>query len=141
MDFIQMRTVKMSRGHYKAIVNYRDANGKVQTELLGFYGTERESEAIVATVRKWNAYGVPAWIGKMSREYDEIQASRAAKPLHCECLDLGCKAHPGKACTDVGEGPTEILYRIDMDDKTGTCFCVPCAEDAMSTGLYTEEAR
>ena len=28
------------------------------------------------------------------------------------------------------------VFRVDMDDRTGTAFCWPCAEDAMQSGLF-----
>lgn len=54
--------------------------------------------------------------------------------LKCECFDSGCKSHVGvKGCTKMA---CDILYRIDMDDRTGTAMCSECAEDAMESGLF-----
>lgn len=54
----------------------------------------------------------------------------------CECSDSGCKAHKGtSACESIG---TTILYRVDMDDLTGTLFCESCADDAMESGLFSD---
>lgn len=55
----------------------------------------------------------------------------------CECFDTQCPIHPGQPCHD--EAVT-TLYRIDMMDRSGTRFCEGCAEDAMGSGLFTNEA-
>jgi hypothetical protein len=55
---------------------------------------------------------------------------------NCECADKGCKAHEGmSACHNRAK---IVLYRVDMDDMTGTKFCDDCAEDAFDSGLFTE---
>jgi hypothetical protein len=53
----------------------------------------------------------------------------------CECADAGCLAHEGLGCHELA---TTILYRVDMDDLSGTAFCEACAEDAMESGLFTD---
>ena len=30
----------------------------------------------------------------------------------------------------------QTLYRVDMEDATGTLFCAACADDAFECGLY-----
>ena len=57
--------------------------------------------------------------------------------LLCEDGDLQCPACHGH-CTRIG---TTILYRIDMEDKTGTLFCEECADDASESGLFTDEVE
>lgn len=54
--------------------------------------------------------------------------------IKCECADGGCPVCHGacKKCSSV------ILYRVDMEDRTGTAFCEQCAEDAMESGLFTD---
>jgi hypothetical protein len=52
----------------------------------------------------------------------------------CECADGGCPACHG----DCEREATVTLHRVDMEDRTGTLFCDECAEDAMSSGLFTE---
>lgn len=52
----------------------------------------------------------------------------------CECSDPGCVC--GGRCAGRG---TVILYRVDMQDETGTLFCENCASDALDSGLFTEE--
>jgi hypothetical protein len=55
----------------------------------------------------------------------------------CNCSDRWCHAHRGtSACA--GRGNT-ILYRVDMNDLTGTVFCDDCASDALDSGLFTDE--
>ena len=55
----------------------------------------------------------------------------------CECSDPLCEAHRGAACASAGEW---LLYRIDMQDETGTLFCEDCASCADSCGLYTDQS-
>ncbi len=59
----------------------------------------------------------------------------------CECADKGCAVHKGRAECRFGQGdgcPMTRLYRVDMEDRSGTLFCLPCADDAMESGLYTD---
>lgn len=54
----------------------------------------------------------------------------------CECSDPGCSAnHGNKACNGLA---TSILYRVDMEDVTGTAMCESCASDAFESGLFTD---
>jgi hypothetical protein len=54
----------------------------------------------------------------------------------CECADAGCAVHVG--VSDCRELATTILYRVDMQDETGTAFCEACADDAMESGVFTD---
>jgi hypothetical protein len=57
----------------------------------------------------------------------------------CECSDKGCNPHIGaNQCRALA---TTILYRVDMEDVTGTAFCEWCAEDAWGSGLFTDEVE
>jgi len=56
---------------------------------------------------------------------------------HCECTDPGCK-HCAGGCADFF---VTILYRVDMEDETGTAFCHGCAADALDSGLFTEDPQ
>lgn len=52
----------------------------------------------------------------------------------CECADPGCHVHAGESkCRRPG---ADVLFRVDMDDVTGTMFCAPCAEDAQESGVF-----
>ena len=52
----------------------------------------------------------------------------------CECADQAC------CCDGTCESaPVVTLYRIDMEDHTGTLFCERCGDDALESGLFTEE--
>jgi len=54
----------------------------------------------------------------------------------CHCTDPGCPMHKGhSAC--LNQGPTQILYRVDMDDNSGTPMCSTCALDAANSGLFS----
>ncbi len=55
----------------------------------------------------------------------------------CECTDMRCPAHEG--IEDCREVATVILYRIDMEDITGTAMCEDCASDAFESGLFTDD--
>jgi hypothetical protein len=56
----------------------------------------------------------------------------------CECTDPGCPVHKGKSeCSHFGRVVT--LYRVDMEDETGTRMCRACAEDAMESGLFRDQ--
>ena len=50
----------------------------------------------------------------------------------CECADPWCPACGGKC----RQPESVVLYRVDMDDRTGTAFCERCAEDACSSGVF-----
>jgi len=52
----------------------------------------------------------------------------------CECSNRGCPVHKGVSeCSGVA---TATLYRIDMEDRTGTLMCDDCADDAYDSGLF-----
>lgn len=55
--------------------------------------------------------------------------------IQCACTDPDCPACNG-ACT---RSSLMILYRIDMNDQTGTPFCAECADDAFDAGVFTDE--
>ncbi len=59
----------------------------------------------------------------------------------CECFDTGDN-HPinnsgrdGLQCT---RKATSTLWRVDMEDNSGTRFCEECGNDAMESGLFTD---
>jgi len=57
----------------------------------------------------------------------------------CECSDPACPVqHPDSNCRQVA---TTILYRVDMEDVTGTAMCDACASDAMESGLFTDKTE
>lgn len=49
----------------------------------------------------------------------------------CECMDKGCPCDG-----DCREQATETVFRVDMEDDTGTKMCGTCADDAHLTGLF-----
>ncbi len=53
----------------------------------------------------------------------------------CECHDSGCAGH--KLVHFCTREQTVTLYRVDMDDETGTPMCEPCAADACDSGLFS----
>lgn len=50
----------------------------------------------------------------------------------CECADRECAC--GGNCNHQS---VTTLFRVDMDDSTGTAFCDRCASDAMDCGLFS----
>ncbi len=55
----------------------------------------------------------------------------------CECGDPGCPVHKGEQVCNLNA--TTQLFRIDMEDQTGTLMCDRCADDASESGLFTDE--
>ena len=56
------------------------------------------------------------------------------KGKKCECSDPGCPKHTGQSyCTLKA---TRRLFRIDMEDRTGTAMCEKCFEDALDSGMF-----
>jgi len=53
----------------------------------------------------------------------------------CQCSDMGCGVCRGM-CKYAADYP---LFRVDMDDETGTLFCERCGEDAFESGLFRSE--
>ena len=53
----------------------------------------------------------------------------------CQCADPLCPVCTGKCHNRA----TETLYRVDMEDETGTAFCYACASDAYDSGLFNSE--
>lgn len=53
----------------------------------------------------------------------------------CQCADPLCPVCAGKCHNRA----TETLYRVDMEDETGTAFCDACASDAYDSGLFNSE--
>ncbi len=58
--------------------------------------------------------------------------------MACECYDMGCKAHAGSSVCEA-TGRTRVLYRVDMEDHTGTAMCPGCRADAELSGLFDTE--
>ena len=59
--------------------------------------------------------------------------------LRCECADKRCPVHPGSDClfSTYQRNRIRTLRRVDMEDRTGTRFCIPCADDASESGLFS----
>ncbi len=56
--------------------------------------------------------------------------------MRCGCADPGCPWCKGR-CT---RKAATTLYRVDMEDATGTPMCSRCAADAMESGVFTDTA-
>jgi hypothetical protein len=55
--------------------------------------------------------------------------------LQCSCSDPACPVHSGGDCVRDAE---TVVVRIDMDDKYGTPMCRECADDALDSGVFSE---
>jgi hypothetical protein len=69
----------------------------------------------------------------------EIKTEEEINPTiehSCECDDSSCPVHEdSEECPNPG---TVLLHRIDMgDDDEGSYFCEACAEDALSSGVFS----
>lgn len=62
------------------------------------------------------------------------EQSKMPKVRQCECSDPGCPCE-SRRCI----GQRTLIYRVDMEDLTGTLMCRLCCDDAMETGLFTED--
>lgn len=52
----------------------------------------------------------------------------------CECSDPWCPVHDGVSrCINRRKN---LLFRVDMEDHTGTWMCSGCADDAFDSGLF-----
>ncbi len=52
----------------------------------------------------------------------------------CRCSDQGCPVHKGiPGCSNKA---VRKVYRIDMEDRTGTPMCRGCANDALDSGVF-----
>lgn len=59
------------------------------------------------------------------------------RPTHkCECSDPGCPEHKGTS--QCSNNATETVFRIDMEDRTGTRVCKACADDCFNSGLFSD---
>lgn len=52
----------------------------------------------------------------------------------CECQDPNCPVCHGKC----RRKQYSTLYRVDMEDLSGTGFCRECSEDAFNSGLFSD---
>jgi hypothetical protein len=55
--------------------------------------------------------------------------------MKCACADPRCPVCKGKC----NKSARTNLVRVDMEDETGTLFCLDCADDAFSSGLFRED--
>jgi hypothetical protein len=65
------------------------------------------------------------------------KAKRVLRDTPCECADGGCPVgHRGRSTCAASTRGGLTLFRVDMEDRTGTRMCAACADDAMSSGLF-----
>jgi hypothetical protein len=69
---------------------------------------------------------------------EDVFMSNSVRPrFPCECADPGCPAHLGLGKCAEPTYARSRLYRIDMEDHTGTVFCEECYEDALDSGVFS----
>lgn len=56
--------------------------------------------------------------------------------MKCECRDLECQSPAHGDCSPCGVDAYTVLFRIDMEDESGTPMCEGCADDAFESGLF-----
>ena len=74
-----------------------------------------------------------------STSYHENKGVNIMPKNYCECADLKCPVHKGESHCD--KRSSERLYRVDMQDLSGTRFCKECKEDAYESGLFKIRVR
>jgi len=60
------------------------------------------------------------------------------RPIYCKCADPGCGQCCGGRKPHSPGRPTRV-YRVDMDDTTGSLFCSGCAQDALDCGMFSSQ--
>jgi hypothetical protein len=136
------------------------------TDTITIHGNDFEYEVLDETHIKFRLagelrWGIPQHIGQvddatlrelqkrgmvedgqfnLSSKRDRIALAAVNKQLAargmCECSDPGCPGHKGSR--HCGKAALTTVYRSDMDDETGTDMCHVCAEDALDSGVFTE---
>lgn len=78
------------------------------------------------------AYGLPSAFGCLSYRLKEL--SERVSGDQCECADRGCPVHKGNSVCK--QSASTVVYRVDMEDRTGTRMCDGCASDALESGCF-----
>jgi hypothetical protein len=73
----------------------------------------------------------------LENDKDRRDAKMSSSKHNCECTDPGCPVHKGSYCAN--KSRTITVYRVDMEDKTGTRMCRECANDALDSGVFRSE--
>lgn len=123
-------TKRMKRIH-KVVVK-RMVDGSPDTSWLGEYARSPTSEY---SIDRQHALTCPINTGMTPLDLKTRTLVHAQTGARCGCADSGCKVHtPRPNCVN---GANTILYRVDMDDASGTLMCDDCANDATMSGLFT----
>jgi hypothetical protein len=69
--------------------------------------------------------------------WTEQETGRETPNGMCECADAGCPGHKGK--NRCHYPVAHVMFRVDMEDKTGTAMCEGCATDAFESGLFESD--
>lgn len=67
----------------------------------------------------------------------KAKGKRVLRDTPCECADRQCPAgHAERPECGASTRGGLTVFRVDMEDRTGTRMCVQCADDAMASGLF-----
>jgi len=124
-----MKNNSMKRIH-KVIIK-RTIDDSPDTSWLGEYSNESTSDY---SIDRKHSLDCPVNTGISSLDLK----TRTLANVHgkCECADPECVHHKG--ISDCKDTANTIMYRIDMDDTSGTLMCDDCANDATQGGLFVE---
>ena len=104
----------------------------LDTSWLGEYSNSAETE--YAIDRK-HSLDCPINTG-VTPLSQKTRTAIDAQANTCECADPQCPAHKGTSkCANKAN---TVLYRVDMEDASGTLMCDDCADDATQSGLFTD---
>ena len=104
----------------------------LDTSWLGEYSNSAETE--YAIDRK-HSLDCPINTG-VTPLNQKTRTAIDAQANTCECADPQCPAHKGTSkCANKAN---TVLYRVDMEDASGTLMCDDCADDATQSGLFTD---
>lgn len=109
------------------------------TSWLGEFSDDPKDFAIVATGEYEGTFvdDLPCEeCNKPEADGDhDVDTPQPAEGITCECSDPACPHCSGK-CKDQA---TMTLWRVDMEDRTGSDFCQACGEDCMDAGVFTPD--
>ena len=124
-----MKTNSMKRIHKVTIK--RTVDDSPDTSWLGEYSNDSASDY---SIDRKHSLDCPINTGLTALELK----TRTLANVHgkCECADPGCSHHEGiSECKDTAN---TIIYRVDMEDSSGTLMCDDCANDETQSGLFVE---
>jgi hypothetical protein len=94
------------------------------------------SDLLSAALSEVNWYEIAEhFIEDADQTTEESDAPTLADGTPCGCADPGCPVHKGaSSCASLA---VCVVFRVDMEDRTGTPMCDGCANDALESGVFT----